>query len=477
VALALGLAAGVVWYLRSGHGRTANSAWLAAAGVAFGLAVVERANLLLLLPAVGAWLFALASTGRRMRSLVALAAGAAIPLGLVLTLNVAGSGQWVPLTTSGGINLSLGFHDGASGTYDEPWERESPEFSARHTEPEAAMTAWASSRTGRALDPRQASAYWTRQALGWIGAHPGESLRLVVRKAALMLNDAEIANHLDFVFIREHAPALRLMPVGFGLVLMGAVFGAGWTLLSGPRRAVTILMLLAATAAFASVLPFTVADRYRAPMLPPLLVLAGAGVTAMIGFATDPARRHARGAWLPLVAGVLVFALARIPLARPERARDWWMFAEAWETKGNLPAAVAAYETALAETPAQVSGEAGDRAELLNNLGEAYRRMGDRERAIACLRRAIAAEPRLAYPHQNLGMLLIAGGHRDEALRELNEADRLAPDDPQVLGAIGALEAERGDRAAADRAFARAKALAPTDPRLERLIRDYTPRE
>ena len=154
--------------------------------------------------------------GRAWRRVLALGAGTALPVLVVLALNVAGTGQWVPLTTSAGINLSLSYHDGATGTYDEPWERESPEFSARHVEPEEAMIAWASARMGCPVSAMEASDYWRRQALDWIRSHPGETARLLGWKTALMLNAAEVTNHLNFEFIRERAWALRLMPLGFG---------------------------------------------------------------------------------------------------------------------------------------------------------------------------------------------------------------------------------------------------------------------
>lgn len=68
-----------------------------------------------------------------------------------------------------------------------------------------------------------------------------------------------------------------------------------------------------------------------------------------------------------------------IPLVRSMRGRDHWMFAQAYQAHGNLPAAIAACEAAVREE--------GGNGELLNNLGMAYRAAGDRARAEATLRR------------------------------------------------------------------------------------------
>jgi Flp pilus assembly protein TadD len=464
LSLAIALIATLRWAAPIERRTAPRAAWLGLAGLSLGLAVVERPNLLVVAPLLALW--CVAQAGRvALRSLALLAGGVALPLAAVLALNVAGTGQWVPLTTSAGINLSLSYHDGATGTFDEPWERSSPEFAARHTEPEEAMVARASTETGRALTPQQASIYWRDRALEWIRAHPREAAAITVEKAALLLNGSEVPNHLDYDFIRRHARALWLMPIGFGGVLALGMLGLADALRDRRRRAAAWLLALVSGGAFAGILPFTVADRYRVTLVPALMVAAGGGVVAIARIARDRTARPDRATTLTLGAGLVAALVASVPLVHTLGARNQWMFAQAYEQRGDLRDAIAAYEAAVRED--------GSRGELLNNLAMAYRAAGDRPRAEATLRRAIAAEPRLAYPHKNLGMLLIVRGVRDSALAELREAQRLAPDDAETAGAIGALLAERGDRAAAREAFERARALAPADPRLSALIEHY----
>jgi 4-amino-4-deoxy-L-arabinose transferase-like glycosyltransferase len=466
LALVLAIMGCVAWAEGDETGRRPRLGVLGLAGLAFGLAGVERPNLLLVVPLAAAWCALRAGRQRALAPLLALAGGTALPLAAVLALNVAGTGQWVPLTTSFGINLSLGYHAGANGTFDEPWERTDSQFAARHTEPEEAMIARASVETRRALTAQQASAYWRGQALEFIRTQPAEAAAITLHKAALMLNGAEVPNHLDYTFIRERAPALWLMPVGFGGVLILAVVGFGAARERLRRRAGSWLLLLVTAGAFASVLPFTVADRYRAPMVPALLVAAGAGVAALARLARGPRERAGRRTLAVLTAALLAGLISMVPLVRSLRGRDEWMFAQAYQARGNLPAAIAAYEAAVREE--------GGNGELLNNLAMAYRAVGDRARAEATLRRAIAAAPGLSYPRKNLGMLLIVRGEMDSALVQLREAQRIEPDDAEAAGAIGALLAERGEGAAAAAAFARARALAPGDARLGALIEHYS---
>ena len=121
---------------------------------------------------------------------------------------------------------------------------------------------------------------------------------------------------------------------------------------------------------------------------------------------------------------------------------------------GRHPQAEATYRELLRSAPensaavhalgviAQLSGDAELAAELFdaaiarspdvaiyhNNCGEAYRALGDHERAISHYRKAIALDPRYPHPHLNLGLALQACARCDEAVarREVAFAPRFA---------------------------------------------------
>lgn len=467
LALAVALAACLYAALPAKRERRRGAWILVLAGLAFGFASVERPNLLVVTLLASAWCARRSAPGAAMRTFACVLAGTALPLATVLALNVAGTGQWVPLTTSSGINLYLGYHPGATGTFEEPWEQEAPEFTARSGAWEETSIARASIEAGHPLTPQQASEWWQHKAFSFIAGHPLEATSITARKAALLLNGREVPNHLDFEFIRERAPALRWMPVGFGAVLALAVLGIGDAVRRERRRDAAWFLTLVTAGVVLSMLPFTVTDRYRATLVPPLIVAAGAGVAALMRLVLRREERSASGVPAVLGAALLAVLFAALPLQRPLRSRDFWMLAQAEQAHGHLPAAIVAYEQALRQ--------GGPSAELYNNLALAYRATGRRDLAEATLRRAIACDPRLSYPHKNLGMLLIGGGSRDSALAELRVANRLAPDDAETLGAIGALLAERGDASGAARAFAEARLLAPNDRRLGELMRHYAP--
>ncbi len=244
---------------------------LVLAGIAVGGAAAERPNLVLMIPVLAAWCAWCAWRARRARAIpaAAVAIGAAFPLLFVVLLNLAASGQWIPLATSRGLNLSIGFHPGATGTYDEPWADRASQFSAQHTDLEESSVAMASMLSGRTLTPEGASDFWTAQAVDYIRTHPREAVWLTVRKAALLLNAAEIPNHLNYSFIRQRAPALWAMPVDFGVVAALATLGLGFAWFGRRRRAGTLLLVLVSATAAASVLPFFVSCHWSGVPIPP----------------------------------------------------------------------------------------------------------------------------------------------------------------------------------------------------------------
>ena len=453
-----------VWLSGERSGASRPMLTLLAVGAAFGLSATERPNLVLLIPLVSAWCAWVARTSK-LRAGVSVLAGAAVPVSLYLILNVAGTGQWIPLTTSTGINMSIGYHAGADGTFREPWEGEAPEFAATHTEPCEASRKMASIRVGRELDAREASRYWEDQAIQFVRTHPLDALRLTLRKAALMVNDVEVPNHLDFVFIRRQAPALMLMPMSFGVVFVLGLIGLVACILERRGLAEVGLLALLSVGVLVSVLPFFVADRYRIPLVPPLLIASGPGAVTL-GSILRGRSPGGRNGFLAIVSvAACAVALALLPLARPIEGRDYWMLAQAYEAKGALPEAVRAYEAAVRADSTN--------ATVLNNLGGAYRKAQQRSLAAAAFRKAIAINPALVLPHKNLGMTLITVGDHDGALAELREAERLSSGDAQTLGAIGALLAERGDIAGSVDAFSRALRLAPSDRSLRGLLGSY----
>jgi tetratricopeptide (TPR) repeat protein len=186
---------------------------------------------------------------------------------------------------------------------------------------------------------------------------------------------------------------------------------------------------------------------------------------------------------------------AQVPPASPTARFDQAIVtAEQGLRKGDGAAARKAYDLALEEgwlligtldrldgrladarAAFQVAAASGSRAALLS-LAVAHLQLGQSQEAADILTRLVSGAPEDAQAHRLLGQALLANGRTDDAVRELEEAQRLAPADIEVAFALGSayLSQKSADRAAA--AFARivkARPLARTHLLIARTYREH----
>jgi 4-amino-4-deoxy-L-arabinose transferase-like glycosyltransferase len=191
-------------------GQDRRRAWLAL-GLAIGALSLTRENALVLVPALGAWVWLGVAPRRlgRAGALVVFLAGVALVLGPVVVRNAAVGGGFYLTTSQFGPNFYIGNNAAADGSYVPlRFGRGSPEFERLDA------TELAERAAGRPLSPAEVSRYWTTQAIAFITEQPGAWLRLQGRKAALLVNAAEM---LDTESQESHAewswPLRALGPV------------------------------------------------------------------------------------------------------------------------------------------------------------------------------------------------------------------------------------------------------------------------
>ena len=357
-----------------------------AVGIASGLGALARPNLLLVGALCAAWA---AVSGRdhalpaRAGWLAGFALGALVCIAPVTWRNYAVSGDFVPITYSGGLNLFIGNNPDATGTFrvprlfarsaaDDPWEQR------------AAFQHVAEQSLGRELSPSEVSHFWSARALEFARKYPALEARLLWHKLEVATNAFEPWNIRSAELARESSAVLRLPLVGFGLVAPLAL--AGLLLTAARWRELVPLYAVLATV-LATLLAFFVLARYRIPAVPVLALFACAGV------AEAAVRLHAR-APRAVVLAVLAAALAGVWSHR-EVVRD-------------------------------------DLSIAYYNLGNRYRELADWPRAIESYRRVIQARPNYISAYNNLALAYEATGEHDalaratwERVRELGAAQRL----------------------------------------------------
>jgi tetratricopeptide (TPR) repeat protein len=372
--------------------------------------MLNRENARVVYPVVLAWLwfFFRAVPARARVAWAAIftlgVAVAVLPVGL---RNAYVGGEFLVSTSQAGPNFYIGNHAGASGSY--------VPLVAGHGNAEFERddaTRLAETATGRHLSPGEVSDYWMARAVHDIRQAPGQWLDLLGRKLLLTINAAEVVDTESIEIYANYSHVLGTR-ITFGMVLALAAFGA-WVTRREWRR---LVLLYAVAGGFAlSVAVFYVVARYRYPMVPVVLLLAGAAV------GEAPAAFRSRREWVPgLVIGLVVAVLAYLPI---------------------VPTA--------------------DETEL--NMGTALISLGREAEAVPWLERAAAAAPDYGAPHFNLGVAFERMGERQKSLEQFGMAARLSPNDFDAQSALALARQETGDLAGAVAAFGEAARRQPENP-------------
>jgi tetratricopeptide (TPR) repeat protein len=449
VAIVLAVVAAIV------HRGGGQRRWWLALGAATGALALTRENALGLVLVLGAWAWWGLNGGAavRRRRVAAFAAGVALLLAPVAARNYAVSGGLYLTTAQFGPNFYIGNNAGADGSYQSlRFGRGSPEFE-RTDAIELAERA-----EGRPLTPAEVSAYWTRRALDFIAGQPAAWLRLVARKAALLVNaDEAIDTESQESYAEFSRPLALLGPVThFGVLVPLAVAGV-WLTWRDRRR---LWVLYAIAAAFGlTTIAFYVFARYRYPLVPLLIVFAAAAVaSAREALATRPRRE------LAALAGTmaLLAAACQLPLLPAPRSRaiTETNLGTALQEDGRMDEAIARYRRALEIQP--------DYVPAFNNLGVALRASGRTDDAIRAYRAGLALRGDYPDLHYNLANALLAIDRPDEAAEHFRQATKGAPDSAGAHNNLGMALAEQGRLADAATEFAAAVALDPQSAKAHR---------
>lgn len=410
------------------------AAW--SVGLAWGAAALAQPNLLLaaLLP-LGLAVARPRPLGWPSRGSAATAAAFLfLPIVVVGARNLAVSGEYIPISTNGGINFFIGNNDKADGTFHLP-----PDARLLNR-PEGLFTSAreaAEAREGRPLSAAAVDRHWMLRGVDFWLADPGRATGLFARKMLLVLNAYEIPNHYDYDYFRGRSFALRVAPT---LAWLLPLAFPGLFLLY--RRGHRLPAIYTAGVLLAVGL-FFVTARYRLPIVVGLFPAAGA---AAAHFWSDRARL-ARNVPL-LAAAVLGVIIAVVPLGTAVATDAHMSNLEgvAAYSRGDLAAAEDAFRRAVAAEPRH--------AEALNNLGRVLAMRGDDAAAAELYRRAMAADPMQSETYFNLEEFHRRQGRLDEASAAL---DRLlaarggiaADVAPSVAGRRGLIALAAGDTAAA----------------------------
>jgi len=338
--------------------------WLSVLGGAcFGLLVICRPELLMLLPVVLVWLW------RRSRvygsphtlprfGLDALTVAALLVIAIVPIRNFIVAHDPVIFTAHSGVNFYYGNNPSADGTWQPTRELEKGGGFSLERMAQVSRTI-----NGHEVKASEASSYWLRQGLAFIAHEPGKYIKLLGRKFVLFFNNYEVPNDYYLDTARAASLPLKLAFINYGLVLALGVLGMAWAWPIGKsegrssnaerathRRMLAMPAYFFVAAYLISSLVFYVLSRLRAPVIPFLLMFAGYAASELVEAVRQ--RRFVRIAAgvVPAVAVYIISAI--IPVNRSVYS------AQAWTQEGNIylgqqdfVKAVSAFNRALVALP------------------------------------------------------------------------------------------------------------------------------
>jgi len=386
-----------------------------------------------------------------------------------------------------GQNLDMGNRADATGTYLRP-----ARDAGVGEKEQAAWTRIAAEALGgeRQPTPREVSDWFLARTLKWVRDNPAAFLTLTWKKTLMLLGSYEWPDLEDYYLSVEHSRVLGWLDpaLHWGVLLptacAGLVFAwplrrrwwplAAWSLIIG-----------------ASIVAFVIFGRYRAPLLPVVLMFAAAAIAEVPTIIRENLNHRARVslALAPSLAGALLcnlyaswpraprqFSYSNHALALAEAGRAAEALTEVDRALGLAPAdvdaltakgsilhdlgrhdeALAAYNAALAGDPAYTAALRGAALALIN-----LDRLPDAEQRC---RAALAIDPRDAVALTQLGTILARTGRLSEAIRTLTDATAADPRSTDAFINLGNayLAAQRTEPARG--AYEHALTLDPENP-------------
>ncbi|MBL7070886.1 MAG: tetratricopeptide repeat protein [Candidatus Omnitrophica bacterium] len=370
--------------------------WLVS-GIIAATSTLITSNTLLFIPLLAVWFASLDRKGlKKVLRPVIFTAGILLILTPFSFRNYAIEGRFSPFSVQGGFNFYIGNSPGATGSY----------VPVRGVSdlPVVSITdsiRLARDESGEMLTSSEASRYWFSKSLRFIGGNPRLFLILLGRKFLLFWNNVELASNLNFYFCRKYIPVLKIPFFSFGMIAPFAMLGLVLAVKRRPPGASLIIIFIAAY--MLSLLLYFVSARYRFPCAPFLIISASYAV-----FDLGELLKHRKIKDLSFyVAALIAFSVFVNIDYFPVNSKNYFPTAH-------------------------------------YNLGLAYARSGELDKAVAEYKNAIEIKPDHVYAHYNLGFVYNRKDRVDEAIEKYKEAIKLDPDFDQAYNDLGIAYRRKG---------------------------------
>lgn len=358
--------------LRPGSARR----WFLAVGLVVGLAALNRPQHLLIAAGLIAFFARCArgDAGRRWKVPALTLLGVVVVIAPVTVRNLVQSGEFVPISSNGGVNFYLGNHFGADGRFGMP-----SDWPPRIEDQARFARSRASEIQGERLDWSGTSSYWFGRGLSELSDQAGP---LLLEKLRLLFAWREQENNFDATWVHRHLGPGRVLLPSIGVLWILALPALVVFVRRRDGSVTPLVIVLVATVAVC--LLFWVGTRNRLPLLIPLALFGGVTLAHL--------------SWLKRPLGIGVAALAFVLVVWPTADREGPAFltdvARVYAQRGEPAEARRVFEEALAIDPQHLPA--------LNGVALTYMEQGRTEQAIRMLEDIVRRYPGFELGRQNL---------------------------------------------------------------------------
>ena len=387
--------------------------WIAT-GLIFGLATISRPNVLLVIPFLMLWIYftrsRLTPFAKKIKMPLALLAGVVIVITPVTIRNIIVTGDFILISSQGGVNLYLGNNPYANGLSMVMPEVELDEsITWRQFIP--LTKAAAEKEVGRELSDAEQSSFWTHRAIDFIVNNPGKFLELMWKKTVYLLNGFENSDNTDIYYQRTKSHLFSLLlwesPLffPFGILLPLTLMGV-YLRRNDFSKLLPLYIFIVAYSP--TIVLFLVTARHRLPLLPFMIVIASAGLMGLVrGLKKIGGRK--------LILSFAIFIVTALLVNRTYYEEGFTNTFQIHFNNGIKYERLADYASAereylLADQYYPLS------AALINNLAHVQFQLGKLDEADKNYHRAIKLKPEYGRVYNNLGLLVKQKGNLDSAL-------------------------------------------------------------
>jgi tetratricopeptide (TPR) repeat protein len=369
--------------------------------------------------------------------------GALLIIAPVTIRNYLVSGEFVLLSTNGGINFYVGNNPDADAT-----------VAIRPGEYWGRLARMGTSETPRM--PAQQNAFFYRQALTFARNEPGSFVTGLGRKALRALNAREIPRNVDIYVHGRFSNLLRILcwrsgSVGFPFGLVAPMVVVGMVVapkLGSPSARIRLRRALPMGFALlyvASVVLFFVTARYRLPAVCVAILYAAVAIVWLWRQWASKEETSSRRVWIAAGLALIVSALVvNLPIRTATDDVDF-------EAELYLSVGAEELKAGMLHDARQHLGQAieldPDYAAAYTHLGDLNGRLGHHKEAALYYRRAALLDPDSAAARAKMGALLSRQQRYTEAVAWFLEALDRDPTSPGAqAGLLGGFIVGKDDR-------------------------------